>query len=288
MGPPPRLLRSRPYRGGEDDMKLRLAILAALLASACTEPAPEPPQPPVQFDRLSADAVAQGKRLADVLGCVGCHGADLTGKDWSDPALGRLWTANLTRSVPLYSDAQLSAVIRGGARPDRELWDMPSHLFTHLSSQDMGALIAFLRSRPAAGAVHPPPTFEEPLRKKMADGTYSSSRAQVKKEGSLWPPDVGPGHELARYVVRATCAECHGLDLRGGKPDFGGQVRPDLRIAAAYDLAAFKRLMRTGVAAGNRDLKLMSEVARSRYAHLTEAELDSLHRYLQRVAEVAP
>jgi cytochrome c553/cytochrome c5 len=271
-------------------MRLRLVVLAlAFAASACTEPAPEPPpQPPVQFDRVSADALAHGKRLADVLGCVGCHGDDMTGKDWSDPALGRLWTANLSRSVPLYSDAQLSAVIRGGARPDRELWDMPSHLFTQLSSSDMGALIAYLRSHKPAGVVHPPPTFEEPLRKKIADGTYLSSRAQVKKEGSVSPPDVGPGHDLARYVVRSTCAECHGMDLRGGKPDFGGQVRPDLRIAAAYDLAAFKRLMRTGIAAGNRELKLMSEVARGRYAHFTDAEVEALHRYLQRVAEVAP
>jgi len=42
------------------------------------------------------------------------------------------------------------------------------------------------------------------------------------------------------------------------------------------------------MAAGNREVGLMSGVARGRYRHLTDAEVDAVHGYLQRVAEVAP
>jgi mono/diheme cytochrome c family protein len=77
--------------------------------------------PPVQFERAAAELVPHGERLSAVLGCSGCHGRDLQGEDWSEPGFGRLWTANLTRAVPHYSDAQLASIIRGGARPDRPL-----------------------------------------------------------------------------------------------------------------------------------------------------------------------
>ena len=268
-------------------MRIILGFAVSLCLAACGEQRePVATQSPVQFQRASADLATHGKRVADVLGCTGCHGENLTGEDWSEPGFGRLWTANLTRSVPRYSDEQLAEVIRGGARPDRELWEMPSHLFTHLTADDMAALIAFLRTRAPTGEVRPEPVFEDAARREMAAGTFTSSVAQVKKEGQVWPAAAEPA--LGRYIVRATCAECHGLDLRGGQPNPEATPRPDLRIAAAYDAGQFKQLLRTGVAAGNRELTLMSEVARGRYKHLTDAEIAAVHSYLKKVAEVAP
>jgi len=244
--------------------------------------------PRIQFQRTSADPARHGERLAAVLGCTGCHGADLTGEDWSEPGFGRLWTANLTRIVPDHSDAALAEIIRSGRRADRDLWEMPSHLFTHLTGDDMEALIAFLRSRPPTGAAHPPPAFEEDARREIAAGTFRSSRAQVAELGELWPPDAGDNHALGRYIVRATCAECHGMDLRGGQPNPQAAPRPDLRMVAAYEPAQFRRLLREGIAVGDREVGLMSEVARGRYRHLTDAELAAVHLYLRRVAEIAP
>ncbi len=229
-----------------------------------------------------------GQRVADVLGCTGCHGANLTGEDWSQPGFGKLWTANLTKAVPRYTDEQLAHVIRSGTRPDRELWEMPSHLFTHLTADDMSALIAYLRSIPPKGSVHPEPVFEEGARREIAAGTFTSSAAQVKTKGSLWPADAGEPHSLGRYIARGTCAECHGMDLRGGQPNPQAKPRPDLRMVAGYEREQFRRLLRTGRAVGDREVSLMSEVARGRYKHLTDAEIDAVHSYLQRVAEVDP
>jgi cytochrome c553 len=264
-------------------MVLRPVIAAVALALAgCGGAAPQ--SAAVQFQRTAEAAVAEGERLAKVLGCIGCHQADLTGEDWSEPGFGRLWTSNLGRALPRYSDKELAQTIRRGARPNgAALWEMPSHLFSQLSDEDMAVLIAFLRSKPPAGEPRPLPLFEEGARREMAAGSFRSSKAQVQTEGAQWPPDMGEGHALGRYIVRATCAECHGLDLRGGQPNPEAQVRPDLRMVASYEPGDFRGLLRTGVAAGNREVGMMSDVARGRYAHFTDGELEAVYRYLQAV-----
>ncbi len=271
-------------------MRITRAIAAILLlgAGCAQERESAPAEPPVQFQSASADLVGHGKRIADVLGCTGCHGADLTGEDWSEPGFGRLWTANLTRTVPALTDEQLAKMIRSGEGRGRALWEMPSHLFTHLTDEDMSALVLFLRSVPPRGNVHPEPRFDEGTRKEIESGTFLSSAEQVKREGAVWPPDAGKALGLGRYIVRATCAECHGLDLRGGQPNPAAVPRPDLRMAAAYDPQQFTKLLRTGIAAGDREVSLMSEVARGRYRHLTDAEIAAIHAYLRRLAEIDP
>lgn len=271
-------------------MRFTVAVLlsCAALAACGQEAAGDPaPAPPVQFERASSEVVAHGERLSRVLGCSGCHGEDLTGQDWSEPGFGKLWTANLTHSARRYTDQQLEAMIRGGARPDgSELWGMPSHLFTHLTADDMAALLAFIRAQPLRGEARPRPEFEEGARRAIAAGNLQSAVADVREEGTRWPADAGADHALGRYIVRATCAECHGMDLAGGQPHPAAAPRPDLRaIMPAYDRAAFTTLLRTGTAAGDRKLELMGRVARGRYSHLTEAELAAVHAYLRAVAD---
>ena len=267
-------------------MRLLVSLAVVIFVAGCGQPtednAATPAKPKVQFERASANQVEHGQRIARVLGCFGCHGQDLTGEDWSEPGFGKLWTANLTQAVPRYSDEQLASIIRGGARPNgAELWEMPSHLFTKLTVDDMTALMAFLRSKPPTGAIRPLPHFEEGARREMVAGTFKSSRTQVNEEGNQWPPNAGEQHALGRYIVRATCAECHGMNLQGGQPTPDATPRPDLRVTiSAYDQPAFERLLRTGKALGDRELKMMSDVARGRYSHLTAAELNAIRSYL--------
>lgn len=269
-------------------MRFLKPIAAVLLVGGCGQQAAEdtaPPKPAVQFERAAANPLQHGQRLASVLGCSGCHGADLTGDDWSERGFWKAWTANLTRSVPGFSDEQLASVIRSGARPDgSQLWEMPSHLFTKITADDMAAVIAFLRSKPPTGEIHPAPVFEKGAREEIAAGTFKSSGALVAEEGNQWPPDAGEQHALGRYIVRATCTECHRMNLQGGQPNPTAKPRPDLRvIMSAYDQGAFERLLRTGKAVGDREVGLMSEVARGRYRHLTNGELESVRRYLMAI-----
>lgn len=266
------------------------ALGVLVLASGCSDQASAPPgnEQTVAFAQASSGRLAHGERISRVLGCVGCHGEDLAGQDWSDE-LGTLWTANLTQTAARSSDNEITGLITTGKRTDRELLGMPSHLFTQLAPSDMGAVIAFVRSRPRKGDVHPAPTFSPELRAAMNEGKLKTSAQEVVEQGTRSPPDAGTDLALGRYIARATCAECHGMDLRGGKPPLpGDKARPDLRIVASYDPGDFVKLMRTGKAAGNREVSLMSEVARGRYAHLTDAEIGSLRNYLAKVAEIDP
>lgn len=265
-----------------------LSLLALIWLAGCGAPTDEA-ESPVAFARLSADPIKHGERVSLILGCSGCHGKDLAGEDWSEDGYGRLWTANLTVSAAGYSDAQFKGVITTGKKPDgTPLWDMPSHLFTQLADTDLDALVAFVRSRPKKGVAHPPPTFGPILKAEMAKGEYYPSAVKVERKGKAWPPDAGAEHRLARYIVRATCAECHEMDLRGGKAGPISADRPDIRIAGSYDPEDFARLLRTGVPAGERKLGLMAEVAKGRYSHFTDAEIAAIHAYLKAVAERDP
>ena len=85
-----------------------------------------------------------------------------------------------------------------------------------------------------------------------------------------------------KYLAMTMCTECHGQDLRGGP------TTPSLMMAAAYSEDDFHRLLGTGVPLGGRKLQLMSDVARSRFSHLTGGELSPLYAFLQRWIKEPP
>lgn len=117
---------------------------------------------------------------------------------------------------------------------------------------------------------------------------WTATRGMVKGEWYPWTEDIlrmGPrmpapeptdSLRFGEYLARTACTECHGNELEG---EMGGP--PDLVVAAAYSRENFARLMRTGVAVGERDLRTMSVVARGRFSHFTGAEIRALHAYLR-------
>jgi mono/diheme cytochrome c family protein len=256
------------------------AALLAMLA-ACDQQQPSPGPPPIAFDGALAQAVsarvAHGKRIADVLGCTGCHGANLQGKRFYE-----LYASNLTRDLRDYSDADIERVLREGvAKNGRELWGMPSEIFQHLSKPDTAALIVYIRTlRPAGGSTQPRLPWEPETAKMIAGGKLKPATEFVREAQSQGPADLGPEHALGRYISRVTCAECHGPELRGNPGD-----TPDLIVAGGYTRDQFEMLMTTGVPVGGRKLRLMDEVSRDRFAPMTRHERDALYAYLRARAE---
>jgi len=266
-------------------------LAVALLLTACGNEerrAPPQPAPPIQFEAVAvagdtprAALLRHGRRLAKVLGCEGCHGADLRGRLWSEEAdFAIQYSSNLTRIAHSQSPAEIERGIRLGVRPDGSpLWEMPSAIFTHLSEPDMRAILAYLRSLPAAGPDHLRIVMGPQARREIAAGQFRPAADQVREGRNIFPAPLDGRHEEARYMVRATCGECHALDLSGGGPP-GGAVRPDLVVAGTYTREQFRHLMRTGEATGGRRLGLMAQVARGRFIHLTDRETDAIHDYL--------
>lgn len=241
-----------------------------------------------------AAAIAEGRRLAATRGCAnGCHGKPgIGGAVFDDDRwYGRLVAPNLSEAVRRYSDAELARVIRHGVKRDgTAVQVMPSDMFAQLDDADLGAIIAFLRAEPAVAHALPASTAGPLLRWQLAFGapaaTFTTARIDHAAPHPAKPPPDQP-HAWGRYLAHSTCSECHGADLRGVNE--AGFHTPPLAAVAAYPLEDFRRLMRTGMALGDRSLnELMTRVARERTNHFTDAEIDALHAYLITLASAAP
>src|SRR3990170_7292583 len=122
--------------------------------------------------------------MTEVLGCTGCHGAELQGQRFYE-----LYASNLTREIPKYNDTQFEQLMRLGEHPTgREVWGMPSEIFQHLSDPELAALLAYLRSLPPAGQpTQPRLPFEEETKKLIAKGELKPAADFVREEKSLAP-----------------------------------------------------------------------------------------------------
>jgi cytochrome c553 len=264
-----------------------LVVFVALGAFAASEAMIRWPQPKARVELAAArdpGAVARGKRLATVYGCHDCHGADLTGRLFFDEMpVGRLSGPNLAKALAHQSDADFARAIRTGVAADgRSLWIMPSDAFAQLSDGETADLIAYLRTFPAKDGQAQVKQFGPVGRLGVLLGKFRSAPQILKAEAHVRPMDLGPQYAQGRTLARA-CVECHGPDLKGGEAVHA----PDLAIAAAYEPEDFERLLRTGVAAGDRKLGLMSQIAPGRFKALSHEEIAALHAYLKARADKA-
>lgn len=225
--------------------------------------------------------LAEGERLARIGGCLHCHGSELEGGVFFDePWLARLTAPNLTRAAAQYTDAELERAIRKGVTRDgRSVWAMPSPMFAHLSDAHLGALIAYIRSAPSKGGPEASIDLRIMGRLLVLAGELPPLATEIDPAARSRAPDLDDPLDHGRYLAFTACSECHGKDLRGSP-----HGAPTLAMAIAYSPEAFARLMREGVALGDRELGLMGDVARNRFVHFTEAEVSALHAFLQSMA----
>lgn len=225
--------------------------------------------------------IADAPRQLRVLGCMECHGKGLQGGIViDDPSLARLYAPNLTLIAAKATDQQLARAIRQGIRVDgRPLVLMPSSQYARLDDSQVAALIAAIRALPAGRAQTPPMRLGPIATIGLALGHFKTAPELVASDAQDLPVDLGPKFAAGRRLVMVSCAECHGPALQGSELE-PGLTAPDLAIAAGYDLPQFTHFMRTGIAAGNRHLPVMSERARGAFSHYTDDELAGIHAYL--------
>ena len=275
-------------------MRMILLLMAAAGVASCdrkpAEPAnvavaPKPAQ--LSFDGAGyKDDVAKvihGDRLSWVLGCKGCHGANLQGGNVTkdDPNFGDMNAPNITLLLASYSDAELDQLIRHGKPKDgREFWFMPVESYQFLSDADLAALIAHLRTYKPQGKQLPPIRIGPGLRDQAAKGILENSQKMLARYRDKPPPELGESHAYGRHLARIVCAECHNSSLQG----FEG-FTPNLDIAGAYDVAELETLLTTGKGKSKPDLGLMSASAKDRFAKLTRGERQAIIAYVKARAE---
>ena len=184
------------------------------------------------------------------LSCRGCHYPNLRGGImFEEPGVARVIAPNVLEKIRSYSDAELAGYMRYGVRKDGSgTFVMPPPGFYHLSDDDLGSIIAYLRtlrdtnttaSAPALTNSYGPigrlgivtkqfglsVTFiDTTVARVGADSSYRSSRH-------------------GEYLARVICTECH-TDALIGDP---ARPSPSIAGAAGYSLDQFTTLMRSGI-----------------------------------------
>jgi cytochrome c553 len=227
-----------------------------------------------------AASIAEGRRLATIRGCNdSCHGKGVSGTVfWDEPWIVRMVAPDLTRVAAQLSNSELERVIRHGVRKNgHSTWGMPSSMFYHLTDEDLGRIIAFLRSLPVGNGPEAEIRFGPLGRIEILKNPLYAYAEEIA-QGAPWVTDADARgkHGQGRYLAVTVCTECHGMSLEGAHDGSA----PNLAIVAAYSKPAFEKLMTTGVPVGGQKLVLMEEVARGRFSHFTQAEVDALYNYL--------
>jgi mono/diheme cytochrome c family protein len=230
---------------------------------------------PVPTDSAS---LARGQHVYQTRGCAGCHGEGMAGEVFFDePMVARLVAPNVVRAIRGYSDPELARLLRHGVRPNGQgVAVMPSSMLFHLDDADLGSLIAYLRTLPDKGSDALPSTSIRFLaRVGLVTGQYKLEPLDIAHDAPRAPNGPDPAAK-GLYIAKSTCTECHGQKLEGG------ETTPALSVVAAYSPAEFSRLMREGTPRDSRKLDLMARVARSRFVHLSDDEVNGLYAYLSR------
>ena len=241
-------------------------------------------------------SMARGHALAALGGCTGCHGANLGGQMMIQQfPIARLGAPNLTRGRggvgAAYSDAEWERAIRHGVRRSGEpLFIMPSNAFNEFRDEDVGQVIAYLRSVPPVDNAVPRRTIYPLFRVLHMIGAplVEAEKIDHARQAKVAPPP-GATVEYGKFVGQG-CQFCHGADLKGqavgGEP--GAPPSPDISRTGnpgRWTEAQFIQTLRTGVTPAGRRL-VDRYMPWSAIRNLNDDELRGLWMYLQRADSI--
>jgi cytochrome c553 len=243
-------------------------------------------------------AIARGRHLVEAITlCRGCHGDNLAGDVLVDlPVMATIYASNLTAGrggiAATYSDADLVRAIRHGVnRQGRGLLIMHADIYNRLAAEDLGAIVAYVKSvAPVDKEV--PATRVGPLGRifvalGLIDGdAMPLIAAEHIDHDAPFPPLPPPAAtaDYGQYLVSiALCRMCHGPELGGGPPiEEGAPPAPNIAGYAApgvWTETHFINTIRTGVTPSAK--KLNGEIMPwEAYARMTDDELLAIWRYI--------
>jgi len=247
-----------------------------------------------------SETIARGAHVAQTFGgCVECHGDNLAGKMvFDDPAIGRVYGANLTRGKggvgAVLTDADIVRAVRHGVgRDQRALKVMPSTDYVHLTETDLAAIIAWVRTRPPVDTVQPAVQVGPVGRALFVAGKLPILHAERIDHARPATMSVSAGAtaEYGKYIAAVGCQGCHGLALAGGPIEGGApDWPPSANLTPAGSLkrwteAGFTSFLRTG---RRPDGTPVSDVMPIRLTKgLTDEEVHALWLYLQTLPATA-
>ncbi len=245
---------------------------------------------PIPTDQAS---LVRGEHIATIRMCRQCHLENLSGQTAGAPILVTLSVPNLTPGAggigATNTDEDWVRAIRHGVGQDgRGLVLMPSRVWYYLSDEDLGALIAYLKSLP-------------PVDNKQTKTDLGSLGRVMLTLGQL-PPEIEPNvlvidHdgprpgvpqpgltvEYGKYLA-TTCTLCHGENLNGQTVREGPNVYVALNLTRGGEMKGwseeqFITTMRSGVTPSGH--KLNDFMPWKYFGQMTDDELRAVWMYLQ-------
>jgi mono/diheme cytochrome c family protein len=242
-----------------------------------------------------AEALARGEHLARIMGCVSCHTSDLSGQVFmEEPGINVYLPApNLTSGQggvgSSYTDTDWVRAIRHGIGQDgRVLGVMPSNYYADISDDDLGAVIAYVKSAAPVNNDLGSRQISFPgslIFGFLAYNDLPAAQIDHANVGSVKPAG-GPTAEYGAYLSKITaCGDCHGVDLSGRPPEAAEQgppAGPDLTAGgnlSSWTAADFAAAVRQGETPDGRQLS--QEMPWQYYSVMSDDEVQAIWLYLQ-------
>lgn len=240
-------------------------------------------------------SVARGEHFVRAIGkCGDCHGQDFGGDTLiDDPAMGFIWAPNLTRGTggigAEYSDEAWERAIRHGvARDGRRLVVMPSNEYQLLSDEDVGLMIAYLRTIPAVDRTNLPTKVGPLARTLYAAGIFPMFPAKSVTHRNEVVPAVAVDStiEYGKYLADGGCSGCHGVTfgggaIPGGPPDWPKPANLTPSGIGHYSQADFIKALRDGVRPDGTAIDPFMPVNATKL--MTDVEIVAVYKYLRTV-----
>lgn len=244
-------------------------------------------------------SIAYGQHRAESL-CQGCHGDDLSGiVNWFNAGpLGTVDTANLTSGVggvgqEFTSDEDYVRAIRHGIDPEGIPLFMPAVVSTsNLSDQDLGSIIAYVKSVPPVDHKTNGQKFTPLAKIMLAAGVLGKLPVElVSHQNDITAPERAVSATYGEYMVNTNdCRICHGPNLNGGPfPDpTKTKISPNLTPGgelAFWTEEQFINTIRTGVTPSGHELD-PEFMPWKGYRQFTDDEIKAIWVYLQSVPKM--
>jgi mono/diheme cytochrome c family protein len=226
----------------------------------------------------SPSELARGKRLVTLFRCQQCHDRDLSGGLLFDDLGSKVYSGNIPLFVKSASVSDFDRALRHGLRTNgTSMLIMPAESYQYMRDDEAAVLLAYLRSLKPHGSPQPAPELSLIVRFGLVAGIFKTTAREI---ADVQPAiDLGSRYAAGRHLATLACGTCHTPSL-SGRPEGPPFVTPDLVLVASYERADFFKFMRTGKAAGDRELPIMSATARSLFSHFTDEEVGEIYDYL--------
>jgi mono/diheme cytochrome c family protein len=220
--------------------------------------------------------------------CSGCHsktgtltgGLDI-GDDFPVP-IGSFVSSNLTPAGQLshWSDGDIFRAIRSGMDRDGGWLIIMSYTNSgKLSDDDTLAVIAYIRSLPAAGKQTENPPDHLNLLGIMMLGAGMLPLGKPVSTGVITAPPKGSILQYGEYILSyQDCRACHGDKLTGGVPGQLGPLGPDLNLVKGWKFEDFIATMRSGVDPNGHELS--KQMPWRPVGRMGDDELRAVYEYL--------